>query len=104
MPTDLGRVNARTGNAYARDRAVRRRLGRDTGRFVTVARRDRPDVEDRQGRRKGLVHPDGRVYSPCPNPLCLRRSMIVVEELGTGDAIWRCESCNYSDSSERALV
>ncbi len=104
MVNDLGRVNARTGRAYARDRAVRRRSGRDTGRFVTVARRDRPDVEDRQGRRKGLVHPDGRAYSPCPNPQCLNRSMIVAEELGKGDAVWICQACGYSDNSERALV
>ncbi len=103
MQLDLGRRNQATARAYKRELSQRRRGAGVSRQFQTVERRDRPDVEDRHGRRKGLVHPDGRAYSPCPMPGCLNRSMIVEEELGGGNAVWLCTSCGYSDSDEGPL-
>ncbi len=102
MTTDLGVRNQATARAYRANAAARRR-GADVSRqFQTVARRDKPNVEDRYGRRLGLKAPDGRAYSPCP--ACEQRSMVVVQRLAGGNAHWKCESCHYEDTDERALV
>lgn len=102
MTTDLGRRNQATSRSRKREVASRLRGAGVSRQFQTVARRDRPNVEDRYGRRTGLVAPDGRPYSPCPN--CEKRSMVVVRKLSGGNAHWKCESCTYEDTDERALV
>jgi hypothetical protein len=99
---DLGVRNRATARAYRREQAQRRRGAGVSPQFATVERRHRPDVEDRWGRRKGLVHPDGRPYSPCP--MCEQRSMVVVKRLPGGNAHWRCEACTYEDTDEGPLV